>query len=136
MSQNLENSAKFQEFQLDNLVDFKKCCKTRIFLQKSVPIQPKTSNIVPKFAKNWQLPYGPAGPSACEATRDARGGSTADSQRAHSCLPKELGSSSRACKFQPLKSVGGQRVEGLVDHQRVRYITVSIQFIRIFAILT
>ena len=30
MSQNLQNSAKFQEFQLDNLVDLKKCCKTHI----------------------------------------------------------------------------------------------------------
>ena len=23
-----------------------------------MPIQPKTSNILPNFAKNWQLPYG------------------------------------------------------------------------------
>ena len=30
MSQNLQNFAKFQKFQLDNLVDFEKCCKTRI----------------------------------------------------------------------------------------------------------
>ena len=29
------------------------------FLAKSAPIQPKTNNILPKFAKNWQLPYGP-----------------------------------------------------------------------------
>ena len=49
MSQNLQNVARFQKFQLDNLVDFEKCCKTRIFLQKLVPIQPKTSNILPKF---------------------------------------------------------------------------------------
>ena len=27
--------------------NFEKCCKTHIFLQKSVPIQPKTSNILP-----------------------------------------------------------------------------------------
>ena len=51
MSQNLQNFAKFQKFQLDNLVDFEKCCKTRIFLQKSVPMQPKTSNILPKFCQ-------------------------------------------------------------------------------------
>ena len=50
--------ARFQKCQLDNLVDFEKCCKTRIYLQKSVPIQPKTSNILPKFCQNWQLPYG------------------------------------------------------------------------------
>ena len=49
MSQNLQNFVKFQKIQLDNLVDFEKCCKTRIFLQRSLPIQPKTSNILPKF---------------------------------------------------------------------------------------
>ena len=58
MSQNLQNVAKFQNFQLENLVDFEKCCKTHIFLQKAVPIQPKTNNICRNFAKNWQLPYG------------------------------------------------------------------------------
>ena len=46
MSQNLQNFVKFQKFQLENLVDFEKCCKTHIFLQKSEPIQPKTSNIL------------------------------------------------------------------------------------------
>ena len=51
MSQNLQKFAEFQKFQLDNLVDFEKCCKTHIFLQKSVPIQPKTNNILPKFCQ-------------------------------------------------------------------------------------
>ena len=51
MLQNLQNFAKFQKLQLNNLVDFEKCCKTRIFLQKSEPIQPKTSNIVPKICR-------------------------------------------------------------------------------------
>ena len=51
MSQNLQNFVKFQKFQLDNLVDFEKCCKTHIYLQKSVPIQPKTSNILLKFCQ-------------------------------------------------------------------------------------
>ena len=51
MSQNLQNFVKFQKFQLDNLVDFEKCCKTHIYLQKSEPIQPKTSNILPKFCQ-------------------------------------------------------------------------------------
>ena len=37
-----------------NLVELEKCCRTHIYLQKSVPIQPKTSNVLPKFAKNWQ----------------------------------------------------------------------------------
>ena len=47
----LANLCKFQRCQLDNLVDFEKCCKTRIFLQKSVPIQPKRSNILPNFCQ-------------------------------------------------------------------------------------
>ena len=51
MSQNLQNFVKFQKFQLENLVDFEKCCKTHIFLQKSEPIQPKTSNILPNFCQ-------------------------------------------------------------------------------------
>ena len=51
MSENLQNFAKFQKFQRDNLVDFEKCCKTHIYLQKSVPIQPKTSNILPKICQ-------------------------------------------------------------------------------------
>ena len=49
MSQNLQIFAKFQKFQLDNLVDFEKCCKTRIFLQWSAPIQPKTTEFLPKI---------------------------------------------------------------------------------------
>ena len=48
MSQNLHNFVKFQKNQLENLVDFEKCCKTHICLHKSVPILPKTSNILPK----------------------------------------------------------------------------------------
>ena len=51
MSQNLQNVVKLQKYQLENLVDFEKCCKTHIFLQKSEPIQPKTSNILPKFCQ-------------------------------------------------------------------------------------
>ena len=51
MSQHLQIFVKFQRFQLENLVDFEKCCKTHIFLQKSEPIQPKTSNILPKFCQ-------------------------------------------------------------------------------------
>ena len=63
MLQNLQNFAKFQKFHLDNLVDFEKCCKTRIHLQRSAPIQPKTSEILPKNAKKWQPPFrlGPRG---------------------------------------------------------------------------
>ena len=51
MSQNLQNFVKFQKFQFENLVDFEKCCKTHIFLQKSVPIQPKTNSILPNVCQ-------------------------------------------------------------------------------------
>ena len=51
MSQKLQNFAKFQNFQLDNLLDFEKCWKTRIYLQRSMPMQPKTSNILPTFCE-------------------------------------------------------------------------------------
>ena len=67
-----EELPKFLKIQLDNQVDLKKCCKTRICLQRSVPIQPKTSNILPKF-------FGPAlqSQSLCAgapAESPARGG--------------------------------------------------------------
>ena len=39
----LQKFSKFQNFQLDNLVYFKKCFKTRFYLQKSASIQPKTN---------------------------------------------------------------------------------------------
>ena len=50
----LQNFVKFQKFQLENLVDFEKCCKTHIFLQKSEPIQPKTSSILPKICQKFR----------------------------------------------------------------------------------
>ena len=55
MSQNLQNIAKFQKFQLENLVDFEKCCKTHIYLQRSAPIQQKTSEILPKICQNFSV---------------------------------------------------------------------------------
>ena len=60
MSQNLQNFVKFQKFQLENLVDFEKCCKTHIFLQKSEQIQPKTSNILPKCCQPTVIRRRPA----------------------------------------------------------------------------
>ena len=72
MSQNFQKFAIFQKYQLENLVDFEKCCQTHIFLQKSEPIQPKTSNILPKFCqptlstapRSRPRPRGPRAPSA------------------------------------------------------------------------
>ena len=63
MSPNLQNSSNFQKFQLDNLADFEKCCKTHIFLQRSVPIQPKTSKMCQKIGKFVSL----SGPPYCSA---------------------------------------------------------------------
>jgi len=51
MLQYLREVAELQNFQLENLVDFERCCKTHILFQKSVPIQPKTSNILPKVCQ-------------------------------------------------------------------------------------
>ena len=48
------------------MVDFENCCKTRIFFQKSVPIQPKTSEILPKFCK--KLATIPTVPASGEET--------------------------------------------------------------------
>ena len=67
MSKKYENFAKFQKFQFDNLVDFEKCCKTPIYLQKSVPIQPKTSRTLLKICQifwNFGLNYLQIAPSA------------------------------------------------------------------------
>ena len=50
MLQNLQILAPPKN-QLDNLVDFEKCCKTRICLQRSVPIQLKTSDFLPKICQ-------------------------------------------------------------------------------------
>ena len=76
MSQNLQNFVKFQKFQLENLVDFEKCCKTHIFLQKSEPIQPKTSNILPKFCQKLATTLRVAG-----ARGGDRGGRGAQPER-------------------------------------------------------
>ena len=78
MLQNLQNDAKFQNFQLDNLVDFEKCCKTRIFLQKSVPIQPKTSEILPKICQKLATTLRVRGHTVEEDGLDAGGGSLLD----------------------------------------------------------
>ena len=74
MSQNLQNFVKFQKFQLENLVDFEKCCQTHIYLQKSEPIQPKTSNILPKICRSAVV--SPTG--ATRRRRDAPGGAAYD----------------------------------------------------------
>ena len=67
MSQHLQNFVKFQKFQFENLVDFEKCCKTHIFLQKSEPMQPKTSNILPKFYQPTLSDVAAVRPSAARS---------------------------------------------------------------------
>ena len=46
------NFCQISKLQLENLIDLKKCYKTRIYLQKSAPIQPKTSELLPKICQN------------------------------------------------------------------------------------
>ena len=64
MLQNLQNFAKFQTNQVDILVDFEKCCKTHICLQRSAPIQPKTSEILPKICKKLATTLTPKSPKS------------------------------------------------------------------------
>jgi len=78
MSQNLQNFVKFQKFQLENLVDFEKCCKTHIYLQKSEPIQPKTSNILPQFCQ----------PTLCTLCRLMPFVTSTSTLKPHQCLSK------------------------------------------------
>ena len=92
MSQNLQNFVKFQKFQLENLVDFEKCCKTHIFLQKSEPIQPKTSNILPKFCQptlsDVSAGLGPV-PRGVRREGRGRGGAAPEGARAGAHLPQD-----------------------------------------------
>ena len=67
MLRNLQNFAKLKKVQLDNLVDFEKCNETRIYLPRSVPIQPKTSQRLPKFDNIWSLPCADELPCAASA---------------------------------------------------------------------
>ena len=57
----LQKFANFQKIQLDYLVDFEKCCKTRIYLQRSASIQTKASEILlkvcQKFATTLRVHY-------------------------------------------------------------------------------
>ena len=53
MSHNLQKISEFQKCQVDNLVDFEKCCKTRIFLQRSAPMQPEKIDILPKICQKF-----------------------------------------------------------------------------------
>ena len=44
MSQNLQNFVKFQKFQLENLVDFEKCCNSN--KKKGLALFEKTDSLV------------------------------------------------------------------------------------------
>ena len=107
MSQNLQNFVKFQTFQLENLVDFEKCCKTHIYIQKSVPIQPKTSNILPKICQTLAIPYGSLAAAAATGLR-GRGASARVADRAG----LDALVSRQSCFFCP--SGGGGRGSGVL----------------------
>ena len=83
MLQNLQHIAKFQKIQLDNLVDFEKCYKTRIYLQRSAPIQPKTNEILPKICQELALTLRvqPWATGGCRARGRGRAPAPRDAQR-------------------------------------------------------
>ena len=108
MSQDLQNFAKFKKIQLDNPVDFEKCCKTHIYLQKSVPIQPKTSNILAKFCQKLATTYRPRG-----RRRPPPPPPKAAAQPAGRLLPRELTDSfsvSEPGKVFPVSAIGLLRI--------------------------
>ena len=65
MLQNLQNFAIFQKLQLDNLVDFEKCCKTRILYYFLAKIGADTAENKQHFTeilpKTGNYPTGPPG---------------------------------------------------------------------------
>ena len=63
----------FKNFQRDNLVDFEKSCKTHMYLQKSVPILLKTSNILLKICQKFKIDNCPTGLSGAYVRRRRRG---------------------------------------------------------------
>ena len=97
----------FKTFQRDRLVDVEKCCKTRIFLQRSVPIQPKTSNIL--LVPMWQKRDGPEGhlvvdvlPRVREDHGRRHGGSSSAPgfyRPPHWCSPATAPGIGKFCKF-------------------------------------
>ena len=68
ISQNLQKFAKFQKFQLDNLVDFEKCCKSlnAYFLAKigadTAKNEQHFAEILPKIGNYPTGPSGAGGP--------------------------------------------------------------------------
>ena len=59
MLQNLQIFAKFQNFQLDNLVDFEKCCKTRNLLAKiGADTAENEQHLAEMFPKTDNYPTG------------------------------------------------------------------------------
>ena len=100
MSQNLQKFAIFQKLQVENLVDFEKCCKTHIFLQKSEPVQPKTSNTSPKFCQptlsDGPSPSGPGSSPRRTWTPRRTPSSPGSSRRRSATPPRGKGSPPRA----------------------------------------
>ena len=91
-----------------NLVEIEKCCQTHIYLQRSAPIQPKTSDILPKIAQKLNSPYWsttarprPGGPHL-PGGRDAHPGGRADPRlhRGHGGAgPEMVGKIGKFAKF-------------------------------------
>ena len=71
MSRNLQNFAKFQKIQLNNLVDFEKCCKTRILNYFLAKFGADTAENEQHFAEI--LPIGRRVADRCRARRSPQG---------------------------------------------------------------
>ena len=104
---NLQFFFRFQRFQLDSLVAFEKCRKTRIYLQRSVPTQPKTSNILPTFCRSAVV--SPTGALAACAGAD----------RVHPAGAKLVGLQNA----QLATTASSERVERKPKHQHLRKCT-------------
>ena len=126
MLQNLRNSkfrldniffvyfARIGRTMLDNLVDVKKCFKTRIFLQRSVPIQPKTSDNLPKFCRST-LVLGLKGPPPPSCTASAcRRRASRSSAAARSRAVDASATSNRVSKIGKILQFFGGLVLGCI----------------------
>ena len=61
MSQNLQNYVKFQKIQLENLVDFEKCCKTHFLAKNGADTAENEQQFAEILPKTGNYPTGPPG---------------------------------------------------------------------------
>ena len=99
----------------DNLVDLAKCCKMSICLQRLVPIQPKTSEMLPKICQKLattlrvHYPTGPARGAARDESSETRRTSGTSAPGAES---RRAGESAQAALLGREDASGRQTLEG------------------------